>query len=194
MTQLTRSTMAEFFRPNFFANTPDILHEYLQRGGRPAFEARLVLAATLSPSLRHLLRLRALRERAGAGGQRGVPRLGEVRAQAARSSTGRCCRSCKRLNAIRRANPALQRLDNLDVPRDRERVADRVREARSRQHRARLRQPRPDATREGLVHVPARSVCRRAFAVTRPAERRNASRWRTGGNYVGSGPGQSHVR
>ena len=35
MTQLTRSTLPEFFRPNFFANTPDILHEYLQRGGRP---------------------------------------------------------------------------------------------------------------------------------------------------------------
>jgi starch synthase (maltosyl-transferring) len=44
------STLREFFRPNFFANTPDILHEYLQQGGRPAFEARLVLAATLSPS------------------------------------------------------------------------------------------------------------------------------------------------
>src|SRR5262249_43488376 len=48
--QLTQSAMPEFFRPNFFANTPDILHEYLQAGGRPAFEARLVLAATLSPS------------------------------------------------------------------------------------------------------------------------------------------------
>ena len=34
-------------RPNLFANTPDILPEYLQRGGRPAFEVRLVLAATL---------------------------------------------------------------------------------------------------------------------------------------------------
>ena len=55
-----------FYRPNFFANTPDILHEYLQEGGRPAFEARLVLAATLSPIVRHLLRLRALRERARA--------------------------------------------------------------------------------------------------------------------------------
>ena len=39
-----------FDRPNMFANTPDILHEYLQVGGQPAFEARLVLAATLSPS------------------------------------------------------------------------------------------------------------------------------------------------
>jgi starch synthase (maltosyl-transferring) len=37
----------DYFRPNFWPNTPDILHEYLQYGGRPAFVARLVLAATL---------------------------------------------------------------------------------------------------------------------------------------------------
>jgi starch synthase (maltosyl-transferring) len=41
---------AAYMRPNFFVNTPDILHAYLQNGGRPAFEARAVLAATLSPS------------------------------------------------------------------------------------------------------------------------------------------------
>ncbi|WP_409059777.1 maltotransferase domain-containing protein [Streptomyces sp. SYP-A7185] len=41
---------AHFLRPNFFVNTPDILHAYLQHGGRPAFEARAVLAATLSPT------------------------------------------------------------------------------------------------------------------------------------------------
>jgi starch synthase (maltosyl-transferring) len=46
-TELTTTEMREFFRPNLFANTPDILHAYLQQGGRPAFEARLVLAATL---------------------------------------------------------------------------------------------------------------------------------------------------
>lgn len=49
LTELTRTDMVEYFRPNFFANTPDILHEYLQTGGRPAFLVRLVLAATLSP-------------------------------------------------------------------------------------------------------------------------------------------------
>ena len=38
-----------YFRGNFFVNTPDILTEILQRGGRPAFKSRLVLAATLSP-------------------------------------------------------------------------------------------------------------------------------------------------
>ena len=39
-----------FLRPNLWPNTPDILHATLQQGGRPAFECRLVLAATLSPS------------------------------------------------------------------------------------------------------------------------------------------------
>jgi starch synthase (maltosyl-transferring) len=50
LTELTRTEVREYMRPNFFANTPDILHEYLQAGGRPAFEVRLVLAATLSAS------------------------------------------------------------------------------------------------------------------------------------------------
>jgi starch synthase (maltosyl-transferring) len=48
LTELTRSEAAEFFWPNFWPNTPDILPEYLQVGGRPAFIARLVLAGTLS--------------------------------------------------------------------------------------------------------------------------------------------------
>ena len=46
-TELTRAPVAEFFRPNLWPNTPDILTEYLQMGGRPAFATRLVLAATL---------------------------------------------------------------------------------------------------------------------------------------------------
>jgi starch synthase (maltosyl-transferring) len=46
-TELTQTEIADFFRPNLWPNTPDILTEYLQFGGRPAFMARLVLAATL---------------------------------------------------------------------------------------------------------------------------------------------------
>ncbi len=46
-TELTMTEMREYFRPNLFANTPDILHEYLQTGGRAAFQVRAVLAATL---------------------------------------------------------------------------------------------------------------------------------------------------
>lgn len=48
--ELTRTATREYFRPNFWPNTPDILPEYLQFGGRPAQMARLVLAATLSAS------------------------------------------------------------------------------------------------------------------------------------------------
>ena len=65
-------------RPNFFVNTPDILHAYLQYGGPAAFKIRAVLAATGSPELGRLRRLRAVRARRGQARQRGVPRLGEV--------------------------------------------------------------------------------------------------------------------
>jgi starch synthase (maltosyl-transferring) len=50
LTELTQTAMREYFRPNLFANTPDILHAYLQTGGRPAFQIRLILAATLGAS------------------------------------------------------------------------------------------------------------------------------------------------
>jgi starch synthase (maltosyl-transferring) len=49
-TELTQTEVREYFRPNLWPNTPDILTEYLQFGGRPAFMARLVLAATLGAS------------------------------------------------------------------------------------------------------------------------------------------------
>jgi starch synthase (maltosyl-transferring) len=48
MQELTQPPVADFYRPNFWPTTPDILPEHLQYGGRPAFVQRLVLAATLS--------------------------------------------------------------------------------------------------------------------------------------------------
>ncbi len=48
MTELTQTEVAEVFRPNLWPNTPDILPEHLQYGGRPAFITRLILASTLS--------------------------------------------------------------------------------------------------------------------------------------------------
>jgi starch synthase (maltosyl-transferring) len=50
LTELAHSEMSLYFRPNFFTNTQDILHEYLQSGGPPAFKIRFVLAALLSPT------------------------------------------------------------------------------------------------------------------------------------------------
>jgi starch synthase (maltosyl-transferring) len=50
LTELCRPPVREFFRPNFWPNTPDILPEFLQYGGEPAFVIRFLLAATLSAS------------------------------------------------------------------------------------------------------------------------------------------------
>lgn len=48
MKELTQTEVREFFRPNFWPNTPDILHAFLQEGGLPAFKLRLALAGTLT--------------------------------------------------------------------------------------------------------------------------------------------------
>ncbi|HEY7838635.1 MAG TPA: alpha-1,4-glucan--maltose-1-phosphate maltosyltransferase [Terriglobales bacterium] len=50
LTELALGPAREYFRPNFFTNTPDILPEILQTGSRAAFLSRFILAATLSPS------------------------------------------------------------------------------------------------------------------------------------------------
>jgi starch synthase (maltosyl-transferring) len=50
VSELAHSGEEEYFRPNFFTNTPDILTEELVVGGPPKFRSRLVLASTLSPS------------------------------------------------------------------------------------------------------------------------------------------------
>ncbi|MEP7152140.1 MAG: alpha-1,4-glucan--maltose-1-phosphate maltosyltransferase, partial [Nitrospira sp.] len=49
-TELTKTQVREYFRPNLWTNTPDILTEHLQHGGRPVFMARLALASTLGAS------------------------------------------------------------------------------------------------------------------------------------------------
>ncbi|MGI5372934.1 maltotransferase domain-containing protein [Streptomyces sp. CA-251387] len=109
---------AAYMRPNFFANTPDILHAYLQHGGRPAFEVRAVLAATLSPtwgiySGYELCENTPLRE----GSEEYLdsekyqlrPRDWETAEREGRTITP----LITRLNAIRRSHPALHRLRNL---------------------------------------------------------------------------------
>ena len=116
--ELACSREQEYFRPNFFANTPDILTEYLaaRRPGRRS-PAALVLAATLSPSYGIYSGFEHFENVPVRAGQRGVPGLREVRGQASARSTARCCRSIRRLNAIRRENPALQHLANITLPR-----------------------------------------------------------------------------
>jgi starch synthase (maltosyl-transferring) len=113
LTELTTTGMVDYFRPNFFTNTPDILPPILQHGGPPAFKSRLILAATLSASY-------------------GIYSGYELFESEAIPSTEEYANSEKyeikvrdwkqpnslreyvsRLNSIRRANPALQQFANL---------------------------------------------------------------------------------
>ncbi|AIJ13252.1 alpha-1,4-glucan:maltose-1-phosphate maltosyltransferase 1 [Streptomyces lividans] len=119
---------ASYMRPNFFANTPDILHAYLQHGGRPAFEVRAVLAATLSPtwgiySGYELCENTPLRE----GSEE---YLDSEKYQLKPRDWTRAAREgttiaplVTRLNTIRRENPALRQLRDLHFhPTDKEEV------------------------------------------------------------------------
>ncbi len=110
--ELAHSEMVEYYRPNFFANTPDILNEYLVHGGPPAFSARLLLAGTLSPTYGIY---------SGFENFENVPvREGseeyedsEKYVAKQRKLDGRLLPFVGLLNRIRRENPALQRLDNV---------------------------------------------------------------------------------
>jgi starch synthase (maltosyl-transferring) len=103
---------SQFYRPNAFVNTPDILHEYLQLGGPPAFEARLVLAATLSPSYGIYSGFESFENvPAGAGSEEYLD--SEKYQVKQRSLDGPLLTLVKALNDARRAEPALQRVDNL---------------------------------------------------------------------------------
>ncbi|MGV9892636.1 alpha-1,4-glucan--maltose-1-phosphate maltosyltransferase [Streptomyces sp. NPDC003395] len=109
---------ASYMRPNFFANTPDILPGYLQHGGRPAFEVRAVLAATLSPawgiySGYELCENTPLREGSEEYLDSEKYQL-TSRDWAAAEREGRTIAPLiTRLNAVRRGHPALRRLRNL---------------------------------------------------------------------------------
>ncbi|MFF4783268.1 alpha-1,4-glucan--maltose-1-phosphate maltosyltransferase [Streptomyces griseorubiginosus] len=105
---------ASYMRPNFFANTPDILHAFLQHGGRPAFALRAVLAATLSPtwgiySGYELAEHTPLRE-----GSEEYLDSEKYQLRARDWDTpDSLAPLITRLNTVRRRHPALQRLRNI---------------------------------------------------------------------------------
>jgi starch synthase (maltosyl-transferring) len=114
LTELTQTPMVEYYRGNLFTNTPDILHEYLVNGGRPAFRARLLLAGTLSPlygiysgfELGENVPVRSgSEEYLDSEKYQLRPRNYEA--------DGNINADIRRLNAIRRSQPALQRFANL---------------------------------------------------------------------------------
>ncbi len=109
-TELTTHPVRDFFRPNLWPNTPDILTDYLQHGGRPAFMARLVLAATLGanygiygPAFEHCESL------AIAPGKEEYYNSEKYQLREWRLTRPDSLRDfISRVNSIRRDNPALQ--------------------------------------------------------------------------------------
>jgi starch synthase (maltosyl-transferring) len=109
---------AAYMRPNFFANTPDILHAYLQHGGPPAFAVRAVLAALLSPSWGIYSGFELFEHTAVRPGSEEYLDSEKYQLRprdwAAAEASGRTLTPLiTRLNELRRAHPALQQLRNL---------------------------------------------------------------------------------
>jgi starch synthase (maltosyl-transferring) len=113
LTELTQEEPKEYYRPNFFANTPDINPYHLQIGGRPAFLARATLAATLS-SVYGLYSGFELCEAAAMPGKEEYLNSEKYEIKAWDwDRPGNIRQHITRLNAIRRDNPALHQLSNL---------------------------------------------------------------------------------
>ncbi len=117
LTELSRET-AHYLRPNLFANTPDILNAYLQEGGRPAFEARAVLAALLSPTWGVYSGFELCENTPAAPGSEEYLHSEKFeyrpRDWAAADASGETIAPLiTRLNELRRAHPALRELRNL---------------------------------------------------------------------------------
>jgi starch synthase (maltosyl-transferring) len=184
----------DYFRPNFFANTPDILTEQLQDGGRAAFESRLVLAATLSPTYGIYSGYEWVEQTAVKPGSEeyldsekyatkertldGAPLLGLVRL----------------LNEARRAHPALQHLSNvtfLDTQND-----GLIAYIKRHEDDTILAVVCLDAqwAQTGLVQVPGHLGLPQTFQVQDLLDGGRYN-WHVGGNYVALAPGdrQAHL-
>ena len=111
--ELTGSEMHEYFRPNLFPNTPDILPFYLQEGGRPAFMIRAVLAATLS-GVYGIYSGFELCENAALPGREEYLNSEKYQFKGRDwNAPGNIKPLITRLNAIRSENPALQQTNHL---------------------------------------------------------------------------------
>jgi starch synthase (maltosyl-transferring) len=110
---------ADFLRPNLFVNTPDILTEYLQFGGRPAYKIRAAIAATAAPTYGVYAGYELYENVARPGSEENIDNEKyEYKLRdwdAAEASGDSLAPYLRRLNDIRRSHPALQQLRNLSI-------------------------------------------------------------------------------
>jgi len=182
---------SEYYRPNLFANTPDILHEYLQRGGRPAFEARLVLAATLSPAYGIYSGFESLESTPVREGSEEYLNSEKYETKK-RSLDGPLLPLVARLNLARRENPALQRLDNITfLETENERLFAFLKRTGDNAVIVVVNLD-PLAAQEGVCLVPVSTGLPPAYRV-RDLLAATDWTWHIGRNYVRLEPGRSHL-
>ena len=177
----------EFYRPNAFANTPDILHEYLQHGGPPAFEARLVLAGTLVPTYGIYSGFESYENVPVRPGSEEYMDSEKYEAKE-RALDGPLLPLVRRLNEARRAQPALQRAENLrwlETEND-------VLVAYAKDNVICVVNLDPFAEREGACVIPVALGYPPAFDAEDLLTGEQFT-WRAGRNYVRLGPGKAHV-
>jgi starch synthase (maltosyl-transferring) len=183
----------DYTRPNFFANTPDILTEYLVDGGPPAFEARLVLAATLSPTYGIYSGFESFENTPVKPGSEEYMDSEKYQLRE-RALDGPLLPMVGKLNAARRANPALQYLSNVAFL-DTENEALIAYAKRTGDNTVICAvNVDPHGTQEGIVNVPAWLGTPPAFKV-RDLLDDQVYDWSIGRNYVRLAPGQrmAHV-
>jgi starch synthase (maltosyl-transferring) len=191
VSELTHSEEREYFRPNFFPNTPDILHEYLQHGGRPAFEARLVLAATLSPSYGIYSGYENCENIAVREGSEEYLHSEKYEIKHRRLD-GRLLGLIATLNRARRENPALQVFDNVTFLETENEAL--IAYCKQTEHNTVITIVNVDYefAQEGACVLPAHLNLAPVMPV-RDLISDQEFTWRLGHNYVRLEPGASHV-
>ncbi len=193
VSELAYSGEQEYFRPNFFTNTPDILHAYLQYGGRPAFEARLILAATLGPSYGIYSGYEAVENDAVVEGSEEYLHSEKYEIKK-RKLKGALLPLIKQINHIRRDNPALQHFSNVTFLE----TANDGLVAYAKQFRGNtvisIVGIDPHQPQEGAVTVPASLGLPPSFSA-HDVLSDERFQWRIGPNYVRLEPGvrQAHI-
>lgn len=185
--ELAHTEEAEYFRPNFFVNTPDILTDYLAEGGPAAFPIRLILAATLSPSYGVYSGYEHYEHTQRPGSEENLDN--EKYEVKERALDGPLLPLIQRLNHVRRANPALQRIDNVGFL---ETANDSILAFAKREGPNAIIgvvNLDPHQAQEGLVQVPYELGVPPTFAAEDVLDGATYT-WRLGGNYVRLDPGE----
>ena len=185
--ELAHSEEREYFRPNFFPTTPDILTDELAHGGPPKFASRLLLAATLSPSYGLY---------SGYEYFEGVQRPGSEEAVdnekyelKQRDLDGPLLPLVARLNHIRRENPALQHMENIRFLETHNEALMAYAKREGSNVVICVVNLDPEHVQEGLVQVAYELGVPPAFGVEDMLDGSHFT-WRLGGNYVRLDPAE----